>query len=419
MNVRDSVNVFVYLYLIAALGITSSLSAHQVSQQGLAPSSWPMFQRNTRHIGQSSFVGITTTPLVRWTTQLPGYCGEVGTGMSQASDGTVYVSACGNLFAVNPDDGTIIWTFLGGDGSRSTPAIGDDGMIYWGFADTFVAITTTGAIEWGWTNLSLNYIFASSPVVADDGSIYFVHDGLFAFSADGSFQWLYPFSWFSHSSPAIGSDGTIYVGSGDGNFYAFAPDGEIKWQRSIFTEDNSPSIGSDGTIYIGTNSATVYAYNPDGTLRWIFASNESQFYDSSLCAPPVIGTDGTIYFGTHVPGGASDYAGIYAINANGSLKWRVPIHRRDNLNPGVVAPLVVDRDNNLFACTDNGACYGFASDGTLLWEYLIEPNLWIRTAPYIVSDGRMLILDSLGRLYGLVAATDRQYLPLIMRPGSP
>jgi outer membrane protein assembly factor BamB len=413
MNIRDGVKIT--LLMVATLGAFSSSSA----QQGLVPSSWPMFQRNTHHTGQSTFTGITTTPLVRWTTQLPGYCGEVGNGMSQSSDGTIYISACGNLSAVNPDDGSIIWTLLGGNLSRSTPAIGDDGMIYWGFADTFVAITTTGEIEWGWTNLSLNYAFASSPAVANAGSIYVTHDGLFAFSRDGSPQWVYPFSWFSHSSPAIGSDGTVYVGSGDGNLYAFAPDGGIKWQRSISTYDNSPSIGSDGTIYIGTNTATIYAYDPDGTLQWSFASYESQFHDASLYAPPVIGADGTIYFGTHVTGGASDYAGIYAINPTGSLKWRVPIHRRDNLNPGVVAPLVIDKDNNLFACTDNGACYGIASDGALLWEHLIEPNHWLRTAPYIVSDGRMLLLDDLGRLYGLVAATDRQYLPLIIRSGNP
>ena len=31
------------------------------------------------------------------------------------------------------------------------------------------------------------------------------------------------------SSPAIGSDGTIYVGSSDENLYAINPDGSTKW----------------------------------------------------------------------------------------------------------------------------------------------------------------------------------------------
>jgi len=35
-----------------------------------------------------------------------------------------------------------------------------------------------------------------------------------------------------YSSPAIGSDGTIYVGSYDSNLYAINPDGSLKWKYS-------------------------------------------------------------------------------------------------------------------------------------------------------------------------------------------
>lgn len=394
--------------------LLSSTTIRGSSLEGLASSDWPMFQRDSQHTGQSPHVGIISFPILQWRQQLPGTCGEVGTGFSEATDGTIYVSACGNLFAISPEDGTILWTVTGGNSSRSTPAIATNGMIYWGFADTFVAITATGEIEWRWTNLSGNLVFGSSPVIAEDGSVYFTHDGLFSFSGNGGLRWVYRFSWFSHSSPAIGIDGTIYVGSGDGNLYAFDPNGNVKWRRAISTYDSSPSVGSDGTIYIGTYRAKLYAYNPNGTLLWIFESDESRFYDSSIYAPPVIGPDGTIYFGTHVCCGVSDYAHIYAVNPDGSLKWKFPVHRRDNLNPGVVAPLVLDRNGNLFACSDNGACYGIDATGNMLWEYIIQPNHWLRTAPYITSDGRMLILDS-SLLYAFISATDEVYLPLVTK----
>ncbi|MDB4805232.1 immunoglobulin domain-containing protein, partial [bacterium] len=58
-----------------------------------------------------------------------------------------------------------------------------------------------------------------------------------------------------YSSPAIGSDGTIYVGSLEvpDNLYAINPDGSKKW---AFATDygvfSSPAIGSDGTIYVGS-----------------------------------------------------------------------------------------------------------------------------------------------------------------------
>jgi len=69
--------------------------------------------------------------------------------------------------------------------------------------------------------------------------------------------------------PAIGQDGTIYIGSGDDNLYAINPDGTKKW--AFTTEDNivsSPTIGDDGTIYIGSDDRSFLPINPDGTKKW-------------------------------------------------------------------------------------------------------------------------------------------------------
>jgi len=62
------------------------------------------------------------------------------------------------------------------------------------------------------------------------------------------------------SSPAIGMDGTIYIGSDDRNLYALNSDGSLKWKYK--TSDrifSSPAIGSDGTIYIGSYDNYLYA----------------------------------------------------------------------------------------------------------------------------------------------------------------
>ena len=62
------------------------------------------------------------------------------------------------------------------------------------------------------------------------------------------------------SSPAIGSDGTIYVGSWDNKLYAMNPDGSKKWAfYSGYLERSSPAIGSDGTIYVGSEDNYLYA----------------------------------------------------------------------------------------------------------------------------------------------------------------
>ncbi|MBM3242358.1 choice-of-anchor D domain-containing protein, partial [Candidatus Poribacteria bacterium] len=63
-----------------------------------------------------------------------------------------------------------------------------------------------------------------------------------------------------NSSPAIGSDETIYVGSLDNYLYAINPDGTPKWKFSTGGDvDSSPAIGSDGTIYVGSGDYHLYA----------------------------------------------------------------------------------------------------------------------------------------------------------------
>ena len=66
-----------------------------------------------------------------------------------------------------------------------------------------------------------------------------------------------------YSSPAIGSDGTVYFGSLDNKLYALNGKTGIKlwefetggWVRS------SPAIGSDGTVYVGSLDNKLYAIN--------------------------------------------------------------------------------------------------------------------------------------------------------------
>ena len=49
------------------------------------------------------------------------------------------------------------------------------------------------------------------------------NDGkLYAITAEGALKWSYATQGAVRSSPALGADGTLYVGSDDGNLYAFA-----------------------------------------------------------------------------------------------------------------------------------------------------------------------------------------------------
>ena len=67
------------------------------------------------------------------------------------------------------------------------------------------------------------------------------------------------------SSPAIGTDGTVYIGSIDNNLYAINPDGTKKWEFATGEViESSPAIGTDGTVYVGSGDTNLYAIGGGG-----------------------------------------------------------------------------------------------------------------------------------------------------------
>jgi outer membrane protein assembly factor BamB len=151
----------------------------------------------------------------------------------------------------------------------------------------------TGTLKWSYTT---GYYIFSSPAIGADGTIYVgsLDNNLYAINPNGTLKWSYKTGGsIILSSPAIGADGTIYVGSLDNNLYAINPNGTLKW--SYKTGDwinSSPAIGSDGTIYVGSYDHKLYAINPNGTLKWSFTTG------SWIESSSVIGADGTIYVGS-------------------------------------------------------------------------------------------------------------------------
>ena len=65
----------------------------------------------------------------------------------------------------------------------------------------------------------------------------------------------------TYSAPAIGADGTIYMGSYDHNLYALDSNGVPKWSYHTgeAIDYSCPAIGADGTIYVGSNDGKLYA----------------------------------------------------------------------------------------------------------------------------------------------------------------
>src|SRR5277367_2377856 len=76
----------------------------------------------------------------------------------------------------------------------------------------------------------------------------------------------------STATPAVAPDGTIYEGCFDGTFFAFTPDGRVKWKFKAGREiHSSPAVAADGTVCFGARDGKFYALTPDGKLKWTFA----------------------------------------------------------------------------------------------------------------------------------------------------
>ena len=97
---------------------------------------------------------------------------------------------------------------------------------------------------------------------------------MYGYNAQRTGQCPYDTSWntgklkyqLQRSVSVIGSDGTMYGGSGY-YFYAISADGTPKWQYRVGGEiRNSPAVAPDGTVYFGCDDYFIYAIKPDGMV---------------------------------------------------------------------------------------------------------------------------------------------------------
>lgn len=83
-------------------------------------------------------------------------------------------------------------------------------------------------------------------------------------TSPGEEKWAFSTGGTINASPTIGADGTIYVGSQDGNLYSVKPDGMQKRAFDTGAEVNSsPTIGTNGTIYVGSLDGNLYAVHSE------------------------------------------------------------------------------------------------------------------------------------------------------------
>jgi len=274
------------------------------------------------------------------------------------------------LFATLPDMKSKSWYTTRGP-IYSSPTIGPDGTIYLGISipiwqdvntdpwhdeiwkivnwtGIVKALTPVGAQKWA---LQTTKPVVSSPALSSDGILYVGSDDGYLYAlqaADGKLVWKYKIDWYHDrparviSSPAIGPDGTVYVGGEYNGLYAVQKNGQTKWtHRFSNSVSSSPAIGPDGTVYVGCSDGYFYAFRPtDGHMKWSYQTG------ASIGSSPAIGADGTIYFGS-----VDTY--FYALKPDGSLLWRYKTGGVVNSSPAIGA------DGTVYIYSYDGYLYAF------------------------------------------------------------
>ena len=237
-----------------------------------------------------------------------------------------------------------------------------------------------------------------SPAVGPDGTVYVGSNdnSFYAFSPGGALKWSHAAgSVFDTSSAAVGPDGTIYAGCTDGNVYAFSPGGSLKWTYTVPTPpassglnnglSSSPALAADGTIYIHADDGNLYAINPNGASKWTFAVEGASY------AAPTVAPDGTVYIGT-------DGGVLYALNADGSRKWSytAPVAGEE-----IFTAAAIDASGNIYFGTLSGNFYSLDPTSKLRWSRPIGNG--ITSAPAL-ANGAVYFGGYDGNLYSLSAA---------------
>lgn len=189
------------------------------------------------------------------------------------------------------------------------------------------------------------------------------------------------------STPAIGDDGTIYVGCSFGHFHAIDSTGTQKAQFDLDPYDeeplfiSSPAIGPDGKIYVGAGD-TLYAFNTALGVVWRFPT------EGEILSSPAIGADGTIYILSE--------GNLYALSNQGNKLWHAT-------GIGGYSSPAIGLDGSIYIGSDNGYLFCFRNNGTQKWffaagsQIFSSPALdWQGRVYFGTEDGLVFCLDSLG-----------------------
>ncbi|MCD4709158.1 MAG: PQQ-binding-like beta-propeller repeat protein [Candidatus Sabulitectum sp.] len=358
-----------------------------LAASALAQPMWPTFQYDNQRTGLCPYTGPETSDTL-WTFTPGG--GIQASSPAIGEDGTIYFGCKdGYLYAINPD-GTLKWTCMTNDQVLSSPAIDADGTIYFGSTDQKLYAVedsvTYAKVKWTFSGSSA----ICSPVLAGpDGTIY--TDNMYSIDQDGNQNWFYP-TGISGSSggPAMSSDNnSLYIQHAtafDHYLTCLDTSGSVNWERNVGTAPMSfsfstPTVGSDGVIYYPTGfGGPLYAINPNSTVKWkCYDIGDLRHTSAGL------GDDGTIY----IAGGFEQ--NFHSLTPSGVLSWTM------NTASNVIASPIIDANGVIYIASFD-TLFAINPDCSVKWA--LELEIYTTSTPAMDANGNVYICSG-SRLYAI------------------
>ena len=204
-----------------------------------------------------------------------------------------------------------------------------------------------------WSYATTGNVYGEGPAVGPDGTIYFSDEGgtFYAISPSGSLKWQHNVGKGQNASPAVTSDGTVYV-IASGELTALDANGGTKWSATLDGTPGGIVVDAEGTVYAGTNTG-IWAYSESGSQKW----KSAEAYAVTERGGSLAIHDGILYAVLKAKGGC-----VALDAATGNELWQYETSENDCYHP------VVDTEGNVYFCEKNGYVYSVSKSGSLRWK---------------------------------------------------
>jgi outer membrane protein assembly factor BamB len=230
--------------------------------------------------------------------------------------------------------------------------------------------------------------------------------------------WTYQTGARVFASPILGSDGTIYVGSLDGQFVALRPDGSLAWRYSAGEKIYPSALVVGSSVIFGTSHKELVSLSLQGQPRWKLSLQDV------VDASATLGPDGRIYVvadgayavdllgrlhwhkptADHVRTAPAIHPGrlivigttegsLIAMRPDGEVAWKVP------LGGAIEGAASVDDEGRIYTGTGRGEVVQVSASGEVLWRFQTRDE--VRATPAVMRDGTIVVGSYDGNVYAI------------------